>query len=127
MYFFILFLTFLKNRSNIAASILNAPKLLEQVYEETKNESGGSAQRELEKHLDSVSGSIERLTNQAQEFWFRFLDSESIKDVVDLGTLVLSILTEIVDHVSLLGVAGVGAFAFLKKDKSLERFCPIWL
>jgi len=45
-----------KNRSNIASSILLNGDILEQVYNASKNESTGSAQKELNTYLDSVEG-----------------------------------------------------------------------
>lgn len=44
-----------KNRSNIAASILQNGEMLRSVYEDSQN-SAGSAQEELDKYLDSIEG-----------------------------------------------------------------------
>jgi len=49
-----------KNRSNIAASILQNPEMLEEVYESSKK-SAGSAQQELDKYLDSITGKVAKL------------------------------------------------------------------
>lgn len=49
-----------KNRSNIAASILQNPEMLEEVYEKSKD-SAGSAQQELDKYLDSITGKVTKL------------------------------------------------------------------
>ena len=44
-----------KNRSNIAASIIQNGEMLRSVYEDSQN-SVGSAQEELDKYLDSIEG-----------------------------------------------------------------------
>lgn len=44
-----------KNRSNILASILQSPEILEEAYKSATNASG-SAQKELDSYLDSIDG-----------------------------------------------------------------------
>jgi hypothetical protein len=98
-----------KNRSNIAASILSNPEMLKEVYE-TSKQSQGSAQQELDKYLDSVEGHISRLQNRLQELAAVTIDSEWLKDIVDLGTGAIKIITELVDTFgglnSVIGIAG---------------------
>ena len=84
-----------KNRANIAAGILQSPELLKQVYEEVK-ESSGSAQKELNSYLDSISGKLTTLKNTWQELWFNFIDSSTVKGVVD----VLNDLAKIVEKLT---------------------------
>jgi len=50
----------LKNRSNIAASILQNPELLEQAYTASQN-SEGVGQKELDIYLDSVEAKMQTL------------------------------------------------------------------
>lgn len=83
-----------KNRANIAASILQSPELLKQVYEEVK-ESSGSAQKELNSYLDSISGKLTTLKNTWQELWFNFIDSSTVKGVVDVLNDLAKILEKI--------------------------------
>lgn len=79
-----------KNRSNIAASILQNPQLLENVYKSSQN-ADGSAEEELSKYLDSIEGKLQQLQNAAQEFWYDFIDSEGLKTLIDLGTNLINI------------------------------------
>ena len=51
-----MYLTFLKNRANVAASILQNNQLLESVYESSANDYKDSAEEELSKYLDSIEG-----------------------------------------------------------------------
>lgn len=46
-------LTFLKNRANVAASILQSPDILRNAFESSQN-AEGSAQEELDKYLESI-------------------------------------------------------------------------
>lgn len=90
-----------KNRSNIAASILQNGDMLRSVYEDAQN-SEGSAENELNSYLDSIDGKLQQLTNRAQEFWFKVIDSETIKNGIDLFSTLLKGATDFVDTVGLL-------------------------
>ena len=99
-----------KNRSNIAASILQNGDMLRSVYEDAQN-SEGSAEKELNSYLDSIDGKMVQLENRAQEFWFKVIDSETIKNGIDLLSTLLKGATDFVDTVGLLPtiLTGVGA------------------
>lgn len=90
-----------KNRSNIAASILQNGDMLRSVYEDAQN-SDGSAEKELNSYLDSVDGKMQQLQNRAQEFWFDLIDSETVKNGIDLLTSLVKGATDFVDIVGLL-------------------------
>lgn len=99
-----------KNRSNIAASILQNGEMLRSVYQDAQN-SSGSAQKELDSYLDSIDGRMTQLENRAQEFWFKVIDSDTIKNGITLLTDFLELGTNIVDTFGVLPtvMAGVGA------------------
>ena len=90
-----------KNRANIAASILQNGDMLRSVYEDAQN-SEGSAEKELNSYLDSIDGKMAQLENRAQEFWFKVIDSETIKNGIDLLSTLLKGATDFVDTVGLL-------------------------
>lgn len=104
-----------KNRSNIAASILQNGDMLRSVYEDAQN-SEGSAEKELNSYLDSIDGKMAQLENRAQEFWFKVIDSETIKNGIDLLSTLLKGATDFVDTVGLLPTifTGIGAVLSLK-------------
>ena len=85
-----------KNRSNVAASILQNPELLTSAYESAMN-SDGSAQEELYKYLDSIEGKITQLKNNVQEFWNAVIDSDTAKELIDFLSKVVHIATTIVE------------------------------
>lgn len=98
----------MKNRSNIAASILLNPEMLENVYN-SAIDSAGSADRELQKYLESIEGHIARFQTQLQELEFDFLDSDTVKTFIDLGTGALSVIDSIVDSLGMIGTLGTAA------------------
>ena len=101
-----------KNRSNIAASILQNNELLESVYDSSANDSAGSAEEELEKYLDSIEGKIAQFQNEVQEFWYNLISSETVKKFVDFGTKAIDIIGKIVDKIGLVGTAIAGFIAY---------------
>ena len=100
-----------KNRSNVAASILQSPEILESAYESALN-SAGSAQEELNKYLESADGKVQKLKNQLQEFWSVLLDSGTLKTIISSLTTILETATELVDTLGTLGTIGLGAGLF---------------
>lgn len=98
-----------KVRSNIAASILMNPDLLEDVYE-SAIDSAGSAAEENAKYLDSIIGKTQQFKNELQELEQNALDSELIKDVLDFGTELLDILNKVGDKLPTI-IALVGSLA----------------
>ena len=116
-----------KNRSNIAASILQNPEMLEEVYEKSKD-SAGSAQQELDKYLDSITGKVTKLQNAIQQLSFNVIDSEPLKVIIDLLTGAVKLVNTLVEHVGSLnlvigGAAGIlttkfgkGFFQYTKED-----------
>ena len=101
-----------KNRANIAASILQNGDMLRSVYEDAQN-SEGSAEKELNSYLDSIDGKMAQLENRAQEFWFKVIDSETIKNGIDLLSTLLKGATDFVDTVGLLPTILTGVAAAL--------------
>ena len=105
-----------KNRSNVAASILQNPELLTSVYEEALTESQGSVQKELDAQLESIESHLNALKNAWDNLWVNEHNREVITSVLDALTDVLHIIDEIgVGWATLF--AGVGAFAVNKSIK----------
>lgn len=79
-----------KRQANIVASILSNPDILESVYEDSKENSTGSALKENEKELESIEAQFTRLKNSADEFWQKFIGSDVVKGVTKLLNLLVS-------------------------------------
>lgn len=108
-----------KNRSNIAASILQNGDMLRSVYQDAQN-SDGSAEKELEAKLDSIDGKMAQLENRAQEFWSVLIDSDTIKNGIDGLKLLLEILTKIIEYADMLPLI-FGGTAIIGAVKNFDR------
>lgn len=104
-----------KNRSNIAASILQNGDMLRSVFEDAQN-SEGSAETELNAYLDSVEGKLTQLQNRAQEFWTKVINSDAIKSGIDMLTNLLELATKLVDTIGVIPTLGglLSGFASIK-------------
>lgn len=79
-----------KTRANVAASIFQSPDVLEAAYKSSQ-EANGSAMRENEKYIESISGHLAQLTNQWQEMWANAANREVINFFIDIGKNLLGI------------------------------------
>lgn len=67
--------------------------------------------QENERYLESIQGRIDLFTNSLQEFWYSLLDSDMVKQVVDAGTKLISILGNITSGIDDSGILkGVTSF-----------------
>ena len=101
-----------KNRSAIAGAVLSSPEILKESYDLAMKAEGSSAE-ELAKALDTIDAKFQQLSNQAQEFWYKLIDSDTIKNGITLLTELLGLATDFVDTFGALGTAGVGIGAYL--------------
>lgn len=105
-----------KNRSNIASSILLNGDILEQVYNASKNESTGSAQKELNTYLDSVEGKTTQITNNLQKLSAETIDTEGFKTLLDLANNLLSVINSLAEAFGGLNLA-ISAIAGIQLQK----------
>lgn len=105
-----------KNRASILAAILQSPDILESVYKTSSQDSEGSAQQELEKQLESISGHVAKLQNQWQNLWAETANRDVINFFLDLATSILKVVDGIGIIPTLL-VGGGGIFAAIKTFK----------
>ena len=78
-----------KTRSNVLASILQNPELLENAYETSKN-AKGTGQKELDIYLDSVQAKTTQITNNLQQLSSATIDTDSFKTFLDLINSILT-------------------------------------
>ena len=78
----------LKNRSNIAASILSSPEILEDAYKQS-TQAKGFGDTELGYYMDSLEARITKLQNRISEFATLTIDSQWLKDMVGLLTVAM--------------------------------------
>ena len=107
-----------KNRSNIAASILNNPQMLKDVYAASQ-QSQGSAQEELDKYLDSISGKMQKLTNQVQELANIAINSDGLKVMLDVVNALLSGVTALGKQFGVLNTVIGGFMGIFLQNKGI--------
>ena len=109
----------MKNRSNIAASILQNPEILEAVREASANDYINSAEDELNKYLDSIEGRITQFKNRLQELASVSISTEWLKDIINLGTKGLEVITALGKQFGTLNVAIGAAVGIFAQNKGL--------
>ena len=87
------------------------PTQLEAVKKSSEN-AQGSAANELNSYLDSIDGKMAQLENRGQEFWFKLIDSDAIKNGISLLTSLINLATKFVDTIGAVPTlfAGISTF-----------------
>lgn len=85
-----------KTRSNILASILQNPTVLEEAYTQSQN-SKGIGQKELDIYLDSIQAKMTKLQNALQKLASVTINSDWLKILVDLGTEAVKIFSTLTE------------------------------
>lgn len=101
-----------KNRSNILASILQSPDVLEEAYAYALD-SEGSALKENEAYLESIQGHLDQLKNSWDNLWINENNREVITFFLDLAKSVLDAANEF-GALNTILVGGGGIFAAIK-------------
>lgn len=121
-----------KTRSNILASILQSPDILEQAYETSKT-SKGIGDRELGIYMESMEAKLAQLQNRLQELAASAADSGFLKGFISGLTKILELVNNIVKTFgtlpTILGVVagffsqknGKGLFGFDKQAKGVDK------
>lgn len=105
-----------KTRGSQLAAILQNPEDLRDAYEMALD-SDGSALKENEKYLDSIQGKIDQFNNSIQTMWMNLIGSETVKDVVELGTDLIKLADDIgVVNIALTALAMRMSAKYFKVD-----------
>ena len=104
-----------KTRSNILASILQDPNLLEEAYV-ASTQSQGVGQMELNAYLDSIEAKLAQLKNRLSELAAVTIDSSWLKSIIDFGTGAIKVVTTLSKSIGGLNIV-IGALVggFLQK------------
>ena len=95
-------------QTNLLSAILSNFSDSMQLAEEATN-ANGSALENQQKYMQSFSGHLQSLETEAKIAWLNILDSETLKDGVDLLTGLVKVVGQLVDTFGLLGTAaGIG-------------------
>lgn len=74
-----------------------------------------------EKYAESLTGKLGELSATWEKIGNDTISSNFLKGLADIGIGVSSLI----EKIGLLKIAGVGAFAFINKGRSKQRFCPV--
>jgi hypothetical protein len=107
-----------KNRSNIAASILQNHDMLVSAFDSSAYDSEDSAQNELNSYMESLDAKISQFQNKVQQLESDLIDSDFLKGLVDAGTQLINILDLAIDKLGVLPtlIAPIAAFLSVKKN-----------
>ena len=111
-------------QTNLLSAILSNFSDSMQLAEEATN-ANGSALENQQKYMDSFAGHLQSLETEAKIAWINILDSETLKDGVDLLTGLVKVVGQLVDTFGLLGTAaGIGGIVAGFKNIGREKCYP---
>lgn len=101
---------------------INSPSVANCFKSSCLNSANGSALEEAEKSANNLTGSLNKLSNTWTKFINHLVQSDDIKNIVNLGNDALSLIDDITSHIGLLGVAitGSGIFGVTKFIKNFD-------
>ena len=107
-------------QTNLLSAILSNFSDSMQLAEEATN-ANGSAIENQQKYMESFSGHLQSLETEAKIAWLNILDSETLKDGVDLLTGLVKVVGQLVDTFGLLGTtAGIGGIVAGFKNVGID-------
>lgn len=110
-----------KYQATKLAALLQNQELFDKMLKDY-SEGSGSAMEEAEKSANNLTGSLNKLDNTWTEFVNHLIQSDDIKNIVNLGNDALSLIDGITSHIGLLGIAitGSGIFGVTKFIKNFD-------
>lgn len=112
-------------QKQVFLAIMQNWKGVEDAVESAKN-SLGSADEENKKYINSIQGKLENLESATQKLSKTLIDSDLIKFFVDLGTIGVKAIDGLISKIGIVKPAIATFVAVLNRDKSKQRFCPLW-
>lgn len=110
-----------KQQSNVLSALLQNFDIAEQAIEASAN-SAGSAMRENEVWLDSISGKLAQFNNSVQSMWSNTLDSDWVKGVVEFGTEII----KLIDNIGVLRIAVAAFITYVAKKWGGLNFATLF-
>lgn len=108
-----------KTRASTVAGLIENYETIDKVITAAEN-ADGSALAENEKYLESIKGKIASLKNELQSLAYDLIDSGTIKDIIDAGKNIISIINKTTDGVSLLSLAIGGLSSYGLSNLNLD-------
>lgn len=107
-------------QTNILKSLLGYWEDYESLVEKA-NDASGTTLKNQEIYASSLQGKLGELSAIWSNISNNTISSNFLKGLADIGIGVSSLI----EKIGLLKVASVGAFAFINKGRSKQRFCPV--
>lgn len=112
-----------KNRANVFAALMQNWDKARETFDVSANQSAGSAEKEMNKALNSIEAKVNQLKATGQSISMDFLDSDSLKQTLDIIIKLGSALDTVIQKVgalpTLVGAAAAAFSAF--GDKGLVK------
>ena len=108
-----------KRNANVVAALIENFGQAEAALK-TSQDSSGSALKENEKYLDSIAGKIEQFKAQWQALSDSLADSDALKNIIDLGTDLLSLLTQLSEATNGYAITAPLLFAGMSKGLGIS-------
>lgn len=119
-----------KRNSDAVMSLIKNFQTAEEVLDSTAN-AAGSAMAENEKYMESINGHISVFRASFQELSATVIDSDFIKTIIDIGVVLLNMITSLANVVDAVGglntvlVLTAGIIASIKIDKIISFLSKI--
>lgn len=110
----------LKQQSNALSAALQSPEILKKSYEEATN-AAGSAAREQSEYEKSVQYSIDRAKAKLEELASDFIDSNFLKNAIELGGKFIEVIDNIIDKVGTIPALFTSVAGVLSMKSGLGR------
>lgn len=112
-----------KNRANVFAALMQNWDKAREAFDVSANQSAGSAEKEMSKALDSIEAKVNQLKATGQSISMDFLDSDSLKQTLDIIIKLGSALDTVIQKVGALPtlVGAVTAAFSAIGDKGLVK------
>jgi TP901 family phage tail tape measure protein len=105
-----------KTRASVVAGLLENYKTIDEVIKSAENADGSATEENL-RYMDSIEGKIQKLQNQAQEFWHNVIQSDTLKWIIDGLTDILTKVNKITESIHEFSIAIIGVGAIVAKNK----------
>lgn len=115
-----------KGNGQAVAAVLNNFDTVTQSLESMSN-SAGNAEAEMAAAMDSLDYKLNKVKETGTGIAQNLFGNEDIKTVLDVLGSLGNALDWITEKIGLFGTVGIGLGSFLGRDKSKQRFCPLWV
>lgn len=115
-----------KYRGNQLNALLENWSLYEKMLKDYA-EGSGSAMEEAMKSANNWEGSMNRLSNTFTKVVNNIVKSDAVIAGTNGLNSLLSIIDKVTSKIGSLGTIGIGGSIILGRDKSKQRFCPLWV